>query len=223
MVKVIFLSHILTPKTPGYGGVPGFKMERVKSISRGNSSNNSQWTLSNHIGTHVDAPFHFSNQGENIERFTPEFWIFEAPFLVDRSAKPGELIDSGAWSDSIPDTADLVLLRTGSEAVRGQRAYWERGPGLAPGVGEWLRAHRPRVRALGVDFISVTSWQERATGCKAHAALLDPSLAGRPVVVIEDMALAGLTRSPGRAVIAPIRVAGGDASPVTVFAEVEGD
>ncbi len=219
MAKFIFLSHVLTADTPGYGGVAGFAVEQIKSITQECSVHSSKWTLSNHIGTHIDVPFHFSNQGETVESYPADFWIFKNPYLIDYQAHPSELIEPGFWIESIPQVSDLLLLRTGFETLRSQCEYWEKGPGLSPELGSWLRAHRPQVRAIGFDFISVTSWQNRPTGRNAHLALLDPNLAGHPLVVIEDMALAGLKCSPNKVIVSPIRVGGADGSPATIFAD----
>ena len=74
-----YLSHILTDKTPAYGGdVEGaFKVKKVRSILEGHSCNAEQWSFSNHIGTHVDVPYHFFENGRKITDFPASFWLFE--------------------------------------------------------------------------------------------------------------------------------------------------
>lgn len=222
MSKYIFLSHVLTPDTQGYGGTLGFSSEQIKSIAKGDSANSSRWALSNHIGTHIDVPFHFSNQGKTVESYDADFWIFQNPWLINYKATQSELIEPGVWVESVPTVSDLLLIRTGFEKLRLQREYWEQGPGLSPKLGTWLRTHRSNIRAIGFDFISITSWQNRPIGRNAHLAFLDPSLAGNPVVVIEDMALADLQSSPKTVVVSPIRVCGTDGAPVSIFADIGG-
>lgn len=215
----IFLSHLLTPDTPGYGGSSGFCADVKTRISEGKSSNSAEWKLSNHIGTHVDVPYHFSDAGLRIDDYPAETWIFSKPCLVDYAAKPAELIGPGDWVNYIPQDADLILLRTGFEKHRSEKIYWEMNPGLSPELGSWLREQRPAIRAIGVDVLSATSWQHREIGRKAHRHFLDPAFQGEPVRIIEDMALAALESTPSRVIVAPIRVKGGDGAPVTVIAE----
>ena len=55
--------------SPTYGNGFGFQSNSVKNIDNGDSCNTSQWTLSNHIGTYVDAPLHFNLNGNPIDQF----------------------------------------------------------------------------------------------------------------------------------------------------------
>ncbi len=217
-MTAIFLSHVLGAATPGFGGKPGFELKSARCIAHGDSSNSAVWTFSNHLGTHVDAPFHFFDSGQTIERYAAEEWIFSRPVLVDRAALPGELIGPVGIEELIPVDADLVLLRTGFERHRADALYWENNPGLTPEFGTWLRTHRPAVRAIGFDFLSLTAFQHRAVGRTAHKSFLDPAPASRSILIIEDMSLAGLPATPKTVLVAPLRVNGADGSPVTVFA-----
>ena len=222
MKRAVFLSHLLTKDTPGYGGAPGFFCESKASIAAGNSANSSEWRLSNHIGTHIDVPYHFAEQGDTIDLYPAESWFFESPSLIDYPAKPAELILPGDWLNALPLESDLLLLRTSFEKHRRESIYWEQNPGFSPELGAWLRKNRPQLRAIGADILSATSWQHREVGRKAHLRFLDPALAGKPILIIEDMALQSLVKSPRRVVVAPMRVEGGDGGPVTVIAEVDG-
>src|SRR4051812_7655654 len=105
----VFLSHVLTPETPGYGGKQGFWAEQATSIASGCSSNSSLWRLSNHIGTHVDAPYHFAETGAKVDEYGATDWLFEHPELVDLPVRPAELIEPGEWVASISRNADLLL------------------------------------------------------------------------------------------------------------------
>jgi len=221
MKRWVFLSHVLSAETPGYGGEAGFQSENVKCMSKGDSCNSMRWRLSNHIGTHIDAPFHFSESGARIDDFQAESWVFRRPHIVDRPAAPGDLVglEGEAWCQTVPEDADLLLLRTGFEKCRGEAEYWSLNPGLAPELGDFLRATRPNLRAIGVDFISATSYLHRPIGRLAHKSFLDPNRPGSPLLIIEDMALSALDVLPQMVVVAPLRVMGADGSPVTVLAE----
>lgn len=217
-----FLSHRLDQATPGYGGKSGFSATLVKSITLGESNNSSHWELSNHIGTHVDAPFHFDQNGATVDTFLADFWIFNRPELIDRPASDSEIIGIEEWARAISVETDIVLLRTGFESKRSQRDYWENNPGLAPDLGSWLRENRPNLRVIGFDFLSVTSYQNRSLGRLAHQAFLTETGRGAPLLPLEDMALARLKCSPKTVIVSPLRVVGADGAPVTVLAEEVG-
>lgn len=220
MSKTIFLSHFLSEETPGYGGNPGFRRRHVNRMSEGASSNTQEWTMSNHIGTHIDLPAHFDDQGARLQDFSATDWIFRKVHLVDLPVSAGMIIDVSDELEEIPQSAEFAILKTGFQRYRCEDAYWKNNPGLAPELGHWLRKSRPNLRVLGFDFISITPYANRPLGREAHKAFLAGADVGRPVRVIEDMKLDELLRSPSLVVVAPTLIQDADGAQVTVIAEV---
>lgn len=216
-MSALLLSHPLDTTTPAYGGGEGLRIEAMSSIAAGHTANSARYILPNHLGTHIDAPRHFFQDGPTLTHYPPEFWLFNAPLLVDVPCQDGELITPDRLPP-IPPQTDLLLLRTGYEAFRDQARYHQHNPGLSAQLAHWVRATLPRVRALGLDCISVTSRHHREEGRATHRALLDPHGTGSPVLPIEDMALAGVREPLRRVVVAPLLVAKADGGPCTVLA-----
>jgi kynurenine formamidase len=215
--KYIFLSHELSEKTPGYGGKKGLVIETVSRIKDGRSANQSLWHLSNHLGTHIDAPYHFDNRGRTLCCFTANEFIFKRVSLVDIRVQPGELILPGAWSKNIRPKTDLLLLRTGFEEKRNKKEYWSKNPGLSLELAVWLRKFCPFIKAVGMDFISATSFLHREEGKIAHRAFLKD---GKPILLIEDMSLENINNTLKKVIVSPLRVKRSDGSPVTILGEV---
>ncbi len=221
---MIFLSHTLRDDTIGYGGKPGFTAEQVRDIDCGDTANTMSFSLSNHIGTHIDAPKHFFADAPGVDDYDADWWTFRHVCVADvDGVGSGDLVEPRhlEGADLRPET-DLVLIRTGWEAVRHaedrdeQVRYGAAGPGLSAELADWLR-ERTAVRAVGVDFVSVSSFLRRLDGRAAHRAFLDPT---KPILLIEDMTLRALSGHPSFVTVAPLRVDGADGAPVTVFAEV---
>ncbi|MDN5098612.1 cyclase family protein, partial [Aliarcobacter butzleri] len=76
MSKVIFLSHILDENTPSYGNRNKFLIEKKSDIQKGDVANDSFIKTTVHIGTHIDMPYHFFKNGQTIEDFPADFWLF---------------------------------------------------------------------------------------------------------------------------------------------------
>lgn len=57
-----------TAHCPVYDGDPETNIELVKSIDNGDSYNLSKISMSTHTGTHIDAPFHYDEDGAKIEQ-----------------------------------------------------------------------------------------------------------------------------------------------------------
>ena len=226
MSEWIYLSYSLSPTTPMYGNREGFKIEKTSQICCGDSANSSKYSFPNHIGTHLDAPLHFSEHGASIDSYPASYWIFNNPSLINIKVDNNQLITAAMIEESIDSSpsplqhnSDLLFLRTGFETVRTDIDYWKNNPGIAIDVGPYLREKYPNVRLLGVDVISISSFQNREVGREAHRALLDPDKKGSPIVLMEDVSLTPICeKSIHQIIVSPLRVEGADGSPCTVLA-----
>jgi kynurenine formamidase len=223
-VTWIYLSHVLRESTPLYGGAGEIRINSSRSLTRGDSSNNSELMLPAHTGTHVDAPRHFDPQGMTLDQYPPDYWRAERPALVEIPSNPGQILSMermGMALETVPQDCDMLLLRTGAEAWRSNDTdvYSKQGPGVAAEVALWLRAHR-RIKMLGMDFISVSSFAHRELGREAHRAFLG-SGKGSPILLVEDMALSALPckmNALDEVWVVPMLYADSDGAPATVLA-----
>ncbi len=218
----IFLSYSLSVNSPSYGDRTVFKRKLTSSINKGANANSEQWQFSNHLGTHVDAPKHFFENGKALDEYPPDFWFFEKPFLLDIPNENGSLIDVDAGFNTVPKDSEILLLKTGFHKFRGETKYWAENPGLTPGVAKWIRGQRPNIRAIGMDFLSATKWTEKHVGREAHMQFLDPNEVNEPVILIEDMDLSYLTpgNNLGKITVMPLMVEQADGAPCTVVIDL---
>lgn len=197
------------------------RIEPITRISKGDTANTLRYILPNHTGTHVDVPKHFFDEGPTLTDFAPEFWIFENPLLIDVPCDDDYLIEPEHISGAINQKADILFLTSRFERYREESRYWMRNPGLSPSLGTWIREKFLNIRAIGVDFISVTSQRHKNEGRLAHRAFLDPKGLGKAVVIIEDMSLCRIDGTLTRVIVMPLRVSGSDGGPCTVVGYME--
>ncbi len=210
--KIIYLSHIIDENTPLYGGGGGVVLRKDKSMAAGDSCNTMQWTFPNHIGTHVDVPRHFFSGGAAVSDYTAEEWVFTFVVIADiGQISPGTVITKDMVQ--VEEQCDLLLIRTGFEQYRNQDLYWRNSPALHPDLALDLKKDCPGLRAVGVDFISISNMEKRDLGRAAHRAFLNNN-----IVLVEDMKLSGLKKRPQMVIVAPLIVEKADASPCTVMA-----
>lgn len=216
----IWLSHILTNDTPLYGGADNLNIMADKSINAGDSCNTSFIKMPSHAGTHVDSPYHFLANGKRVEQYAPEDWFFNCPQVIFFSASPGQLIipEDIPLPEQLDEATDMLLLCSGFESYRGTDVYWEAGPGLAPELAEFLILKYPKLRAIGMDFISISSLKHRDKGRVAHKAFLE-----RGILLFEDMCLSGIRKDERleKVIALPLRFANADGAPVTVIGTVD--
>lgn len=215
-VRHEYLSYPLAAKIPAYGGEADLEVKRLRSVADGDSATVCQATLESHWGTHLDAPAHFFGHGREIADYPAEFWHFTSPLAYRCTLRPSEILSAFDFVEQIPLDADLLLIQSGWGHYRGEPLYVRQNPGIHPDIALKLRQTRPAIRAVGIDWISVSPYADRETGRAAHRAFLDPDGAGSPILLMEDMqfslSLCGL-----REVIAlPLLLKGFDSAPCTV-------
>jgi arylformamidase len=216
-MRTEYLSHVLANDTPLYGGQGEIIIRKDKSISNGDLCNTSILQVPAHSGTHVDAPYHFLNDRKSIDEFEADKWIFDSVICLEVDIRPGELIKPESISkviDLAPET-NFILFKTGFEKYREQEIYWCNAPGISPEVIVFLLEQCPILRAVGMDFISISSLSHRETGREAHRAFL-----GKDILLFEDMRLSGLnsTEKIKEIIALPLRFDKGDGSPFMAIA-----
>lgn len=218
-----YLSHFLGNDVPAYGNIKSsLNIIAVKSILKGDPANVYQLTMENHWGTHIDAPAHFFVNASSVVDYPPDYWIFKKPRIVDISLEDGDLIDVDMLQRyRIDPDADLLLIRTGFQRWRGKERYSLNNPGIKSDAGIWLRKSCPSMRAIGFDFISISSYANREEGRKAHKVFLNPGGEGKPILIIEDMNLQVDLKNLKEVWVFPLLIKGIDSAPCTVIGVFE--
>lgn len=222
-MKVEFLSYPLEKKIPAYGK---FRQEipviSRKSIKKGDSCNVSALRIENHWGTHVDCPNHFFAKGKKVADYPASFWVFKHPQIVELSLRPSELVTAEKLKGHIDKRTDFLILKSGWGKYRSKSVYSLRNPGIHPGAAAWLRKYFHSLRALGIDWISVSPYADRETGRKTHREFLGNRPDSRPVLLIEDMKVPAVRGKLFKVTALPLVVKNVDSAPCTLIGEYNG-
>ncbi len=213
-MRLIWLSHTFNENTPAYGGNGSFVIKPEKALSQGDSCNTVNLSFSNHLGSHVDAPQHFISDGKTVDNYLAEEWVFSSPLLLDIKAAPGQIIKAKDIEiKSKNGQTDLLLIRTQFEQHRESEIYWKNNPGISPELADYLINVFPSLRAIGLDSISLSSFQHRQAGRLAHKAFLSKGLR-----IFEDLALAKISGSKSltQVIALPLRFIDADGAPCSV-------
>jgi len=208
-MAITYLSHFLNTDTPAYGGETGLvNFKKIRSISKGDTSNNLKFTFPGHIGTHIDFPFHFSDTGKKCHEYPASFWHFEKVGFVKCSV--AEIIEKIEY---LPNDIELLILKTGFGVKRMEAEYWREQPVLKKELATIFKQKFPFLRVFGFDLISLTSKLDREEGKLAHRNFLIEN----EILVLEDMDLSDLNYCPRQVVIAPLQIEDADGVPCTVI------
>jgi kynurenine formamidase len=118
----------------------------------------------------------------------------------------------------IPVDTEFLIINTSFGSYREEVAYWNNNPGLSPSLAAPLKTRCPNLKAVGFDFISVSSYQNRLLGREAHKAFL----LANDILLIEDMKLDEIQNKAIKSVTAlPLLIDKIDGGPITIIAEYE--
>ena len=218
------LSYTLNVRDHAFPGAPTMRVEPFESMQKGDRLNTYNVTLFNHFGTHMDGPNHFNGQGRQLYELELSTFIFEKPLLVDIPKGRGELVEPEEVMrfDEAIRAADLLLVRSGFSAMRASdnRAYSEEGPAISARAAELIVERYQNLKAVGMDWISLSSPLHLEDGIRAHQIMLGKTGA-EPVLIIEDIDLSGLDPDTLETVFAlPLFIEGIDSAPVTILAKI---
>jgi kynurenine formamidase len=117
-------------------------------------------TLGTHVGTHIDAPWHYHPKSEGKWAMTidelPVEWFYGDGVVIDMRHKgSGELIDVTDLEEALREIPyeikpfDIVLVMTGADKLWGTMDYWSKFPGLGRASTLWLC--NKGVKVMGTD------------------------------------------------------------------------
>ncbi len=174
------ISLPITPDLPVWPGDAPIEIEQVEAMDAGDTANVSRLSAGVHIGTHVDAPHHFLNDGRTVESLPLDVLI--GPARVVHFADEVDAITAAALeAASIPAGTARLLFRTRNSALwaRREREFRTDFVAVTADGAEWLVARG--IRLVGVDYLSVAPFRDSVP---THRILL-----GAGVVVIEGLNL----------------------------------
>lgn len=173
-------------------------------------------SLSTHQGTHLDAPFHFYDDGKTIDQIQLDRFYGSA-VLVDLA--PGRYLEAKtpitvemfeAYEDKFRPGAKIVY-RTGWDRMFGQPEFFSDFPTLTLDAARWIAERK--IGMLGMDTPTPsTDWKE------CHLILLKESV---ELVIVES--LTNLDQLPDQFTFIgfPLNIKGRDGAPIRAVALVE--
>jgi kynurenine formamidase len=230
--KLVDLTYPFSEDTHHWPTAKPFHLEKVNEgrTPAGYWYSSYDYSGSEHVGTHMDAPFHFA-EGK---------WTTEQVPLA-RTIAPGVVIDVQRKTEKNPDyllqpadiaawekihgriaSGSIVLARTGWAKYWGDRKRYfgtdEPGnvtdlhfPGLSKEIAEFLVKQR-NVKAVGIDTPSIDYGPSRDF-------VVHQILGAANVPIFENVAALDRLPAKGATIFAlPMKIKGGSGAPLRIFA-----
>ncbi len=210
---LVDLSHPLETGMPVFPGDPEVRIETALAVPEDGVAV-ARLDLGSHAGTHIDAPAHSIVGGATVDELPLEWLVGDARVLrvVDPRADTAYGIDDLA--EPLPERLPpAVLIATGWDTHFGSDAAFAH-PFAAADLAERLWAAGARV--LGVDTLSPDSTPRAVSGegLPVHEHWL-----GRGGAIVENLRGLGQLPANVRISLLPLRIFGGDGSPIRAIAE----
>jgi len=193
----------ISPDLPTWPGDPGIEIERVEKIEDGSNANVSRIDMGVHTGTHVDAPFHFLQDGVtvdqlNISLLTGRAYVLHLPDV--------DLITAAVLEEAqIPPRTRRVLFKTRNSELweKKEPVFQTDFVGLSKDGAEYLV--RRGVKLVGMDYLSVAPYKKSRP---THERLLEAG-----VVIVEGLDLSEVSQGRYTIYCLPLKLANSDGAP----------
>lgn len=182
-------------------GEPQVSIYKVASINKGDEANVSAISMSAHTGTHMDAPYHFLNDGKDISQIPLE--IVTGKALVIELKNPHNVDITDIRGYDINPESRILFKTANSEREWFNMEFSKDYVALTARAARYLAEKRAAL--VGIDFLSIGTYDEDP---EVHRTLL-----GSGIWIIEGLYLNGVTEGTYDMICLPLRLMGSDGAP----------
>lgn len=193
------ITRRLYPGHPVWPGDTPFTYELTWKMAEGASVNVGKIESTTHLGTHLDAPYHYDPAGERLEAISLSVLVGPCR-VVDAQ---GQAALDEPFLRTLGDLPERVLFYTG------QPGRWKTFPEtfthVTPAAAAYLASRG--VKLFGIDCPSVDPLDSKTL--EAHHAFRRGQ-----IYILEGLALEGVQPGTYELICLPLALEGADASPV---------
>lgn len=207
--KIVDLSHMLTADTPIYPGDPAPDISVATTIEN-EGYNLFNLILGSQTGSHVDAPYHFSNQGATVDKMDLKYFMGTG-LIIDvtcKNRKEEITLDEIVKYEKQIEEVDIVLFKTNWYKKAGTNEFFDH-PFLSKEAGEFLLSKE--IKTAGIDTINLDNtggsefpihdmYAEAGGIIAENLANLDSVDFDSPFIIFLPLKFIGCDGSPVRAV-----------------------
>ena len=156
-----------------------------------------------HVGTHIDAPWHFIPGGKTVEeldlnKLVGNAYVVGFPGVTEISR---EMLEK----THIPDDISRLLLKTDNSKqwTEGNRKFKPDFVAITPDAAEWLVEND--FVLVGIDYLSIQKFGDTSL---THEALLEAE-----IIIVEGLNLAHVDEGTYELYCLPLKLADADGAP----------
>ncbi len=195
----------INERMPVYPGDDGYSRHRLKDMSNGDELNLSVIKMGAHTGTHIDAPFHFLNDGISVDKLDLDSLIGPVKVIKVQAIKEIMLKDIIHPLSNFPKR---VIFKTVNSKLWNKPFFEKEFVHLSQEVTEYLISEE--VRLVGIDYLSIEKFH--SPDHIVHKKLLDNN-----IIILEGLDLRKVKPGDYELICLPLKFEGSDGSPARVI------
>lgn len=183
---------------PVYEGDPGVKIDPWSAFAKGDSSNVSMLNFGAHTGTHVDAPAHFIEGANTVDKLSIETLIGRARVVT----VPDDVleIDPNFLTGCDLGGIERVIFHTRNSSFWSGEGFRKDFTHLSPEAAQLLVERG--IKLVGTDYLSIEKFHSGHH--RTHLTLLQAN-----VVIVEGLNLSDVPAGDYELICLPLKIAGG--------------
>lgn len=185
-------------------GDPPVSIRQTSSIAKGHSCNVSELKFSSHCGTHIDAPYHFEENGMKVDKIPLDSLIGKASvFHIEHP----ERIELQELKSLKLELAERVLFKTINSTFWKLSEFREDFVYLTKEAAQYLV--ECNIKLVGIDYLSLEQYESK--DAETHHILLQNG-----IVIVEGLNLNNIKAGCYELIALPLRIQDCDGSPARV-------
>lgn len=207
-MRLIDISHPLTDRSPAYPNDPKLELIEFAHVAT-HKYNVTKVTMGSHQGTHLDAMFHFFDNGRTLDQMPLDWFYGPARMLSLPMPAHGEITVADLQEhEAYLQPGSKIVLNTGWHRQYGTQRYFEDCPSMTLPATQYLASRR--IRLLGMDMPTPgKQWLE------LHHILLAKNV---EIVLVESLANLDALPDEFTFIGFPLNFKGRDGSPIRAVA-----
>lgn len=186
---------------------PKVVINSARSISKGDSCNVTQFEMGSHTGTHIDAPYHFDNDGQKIDKLELETLTGRVSVYSISNSKEVSLNEV----KELPlEGITRVLFKTVNSTIwqSGTTRFIEDYVYVTNDAAKYLV--NIGIKLVGIDYLSIEKYGSK--GHETHKTFLENN-----VILVEGLNLSSVSPGNYELIALPLKIKDGDGSPARVI------
>ena len=195
----------ISSELPTWPGDPPIEVKRIEKIEEGAEANVTKINMSVHIGTHVDAPFHFLGEGAATVDQLPLDILHGRAYVVSLDNEIDLITSSVLENFGIPARIKRLLIKTrnSNSWARNEKQFDKNFVAVSEDGARFLIERG--IKLVGVDYLSVAPFFNVAP---THNILLSAG-----VVIVEGLNLHNVPQGRYNFFCLPLKIKGSDGAP----------